>query len=188
MGRVMVNLTSPNSYPHGGRTWAIAFIGIAGDLPLLVADGEGLLPKPSKISRTLADGDYNSYPGEDTLAYWPSDSAALTVREAQRGESLAEAEARGDGRASGTVDITFDIDGDGVAPETVTISVHTSGSEVQAALLALGGFLAGIEVSTDFSKQRARNGGENARVDPICTANLKSTRKIVQVQALQKRL
>ncbi|CAN0495306.1 unnamed protein product, partial [Scytosiphon promiscuus] len=43
VGHLMVNLTDPNSYPLGGRTWAVAFIGTAGDLPLLEVNGEGLL-------------------------------------------------------------------------------------------------------------------------------------------------
>ncbi|CAN0107698.1 unnamed protein product, partial [Hapterophycus canaliculatus] len=42
VGKLMVNLTDPNTYPPGGRTWAIAFVGTAGDLPMLSADGEGL--------------------------------------------------------------------------------------------------------------------------------------------------
>lgn len=82
VGRLMVNLTDPNTHPPGGRTWAIAFVGTAGDLPMLTADGEGLLPDPSRVSRTLdADGNYTD---EDTIAYWPVDSAAISVWEAQR--------------------------------------------------------------------------------------------------------
>lgn len=85
VGRLMVNLTNPNSYPPGGRTWAVAFIGTAGDLPLLVADGEGLLPEPSPVSRTLqGSGGYNNLPDEETIAYWPTDSAAISVWEAHR--------------------------------------------------------------------------------------------------------
>lgn len=80
----MVNLTNPNSYPPGGRTWAVAFIGTAGDLPLLVADGTGLLPEPSPVSRTLASSDGYNLPDEDTTAYWPTDSATITVWEAHR--------------------------------------------------------------------------------------------------------
>lgn len=81
----MVNLSDPNTYPPGGRTWAVAFIGTAGDLPMLVADGEGLLPDPFSVSRTLnTDGDYNNYTDEETVAYWPVDSAAISVWEAQR--------------------------------------------------------------------------------------------------------
>lgn len=81
----MVNLTNPNSYPPGGRTWTVAFIGTAGDLPLLVADGAGLLPEPSPVSRTQQGSDnYNNLPDEETVAYWPTDSAAITVWEAHR--------------------------------------------------------------------------------------------------------
>lgn len=85
MGRLMVNLTDPNSYPPGGRTWAVAFIGTAGDLPMLMADGGELLPEPGAVSRTLQTGDgYNNYPDEETIAYWPTDSAAISVWESQR--------------------------------------------------------------------------------------------------------
>lgn len=81
----MVNLTNPNSYPPGGRTWAVAFVGTAGDLPMLVADGVGLLPEPSPVSRTVQGSDnYNDLPDEDTIAYWPTDSAAISVWEAHR--------------------------------------------------------------------------------------------------------
>lgn len=97
VGRLMVNLTDPNSYPPGGRTWAVAFIGMAGDLPLLTAEGGELLPEPSAVSRTLQTGDgYNSYPDEDIIAYWPSDSAAISVWESQRCVLLiSDAEGRG---------------------------------------------------------------------------------------------
>lgn len=159
MGRVMVNLTDPSSYPPGGRTWAIAFIGTAGDLPLLTADGGSLLPESSTISRTLRDG-YNNFADEDTIAYWPYDPATVTVREAQRGESLVKAETWGGGRAAGNVHIAFDVDGDGVVSDTATIRVDSSAPDVQAALRALGGFLAGVEVSVESGMQRARNGGE----------------------------
>lgn len=159
MGKVMVNLTDPNSYPPGGRTWAIAFIGMAGDLPLLKADGGSLLPESSTISHNSRDG-YNSFAEEDTIKHWPYDSATVTVREAQRGESLAEAETRGGGRASGTVDITFSVDGDGVVSDSATISVNATASDVQVALRALGGFLAKVEVSVESGMQRSRNGGE----------------------------
>lgn len=85
VGRLMVNLTNPNSYPPSGRTWAVAFIGTAGDLSMLVADGAGLLPEPSPVSRTLQGSDnYNNLPDEDTIAYWPTDSAAISVWEAHR--------------------------------------------------------------------------------------------------------
>lgn len=159
MGKVMVNLTDPNSYPPGGRTWAIAFIGTAGDLPLLKADGGSLHPESSSISHTLRDGD-NFFADEDTIAYWPYDSATVTVREAQRGESLAEAETRGGGRASGTVDIIFNVDGTGRWFDSATINVTSSASDVQAALRAMGGFLTEVEVSVESGMQRARNGGQ----------------------------
>lgn len=85
MGRLMVNLTDPNSYPPGGRTWAVAFVGTAGDLPLLTADGGGLIPDPSPFSRTVdADHGYNNYANEETIAYWPTDWATISVWEAQR--------------------------------------------------------------------------------------------------------
>ena len=155
----MVNLTDPNSYPLGGRTWAIAFIGIAGDLPLLEANGEGLLPEPSPVSRTLSNG-YSNYTEEETVAYWPTDAAVITVWEAQRGESAAEAQTKGGGRASGTVDLTFDVGSDGVISQTATVSVNSSASEVQEALRALGGLLQDVNVSADNDVYRARNGGE----------------------------
>lgn len=155
----MVNLTDPNSYPLGGRTWAVAFIGTAGDLPLLEANGEGLLPEPSPVSRMLGNG-YSNHTEEETVAYWPTDEAVITVWEAQRGESAAEAKTKGGGRASGTVDLTFDVDGDGVASQTATVSVNSSASEVQEALRALGGLLEAVTVSTDKGMYRARNGGE----------------------------
>lgn len=70
----MVNLTDPNSYAPGGRTWVVAFVGTAGDLALLEANGKGLLPDPSSVSHT----------DEDAIAYWPTDSAAITVWEVHR--------------------------------------------------------------------------------------------------------
>lgn len=161
----MVNLTDPNSYPLGGRTWAVAFIGTAGDLPLLEANGEGLLPEPSPVSRTLSNV-YNNHTEEETMAYWPTDAAAITVWEAQRGESAAEAQTKGGGRASGTVDLAFDVDGDGLASQTATVSVDSSASEVQDTLRALGGLLQEVNVSTDNGVYRARNGGEGYGATP----------------------
>lgn len=155
----MVNLTDPNSYRPGGRTWTVAFVGTAGDLPLLAANGEGLLPGPSSVSRVLGDS-YNNQSDEDNVAYWPTDSAAIAVWEVQRGESAAEAEAKGGGRATGTVDLEFDTDGDGTVSESVTVSVDSSPSEVQVALRALGGLLEEVEVSLDDGTHRARNGGD----------------------------
>lgn len=156
----MVNLTDPNSYPLGGRTWAVAFIGTAGDLPLLEVNGEGLLPEPSPVSRTLSNV-YNNHTEEESMAYWPTDAGAITVWEAQRGESAAEAQTKGGGRASGTVDIAFDVDGSGLVSQTATVSVNSSASEVQDALRALGGLLQEVNVSTDDGVYRARNGGES---------------------------
>lgn len=158
VGRVMVNLTDPTSYTPGGKTWSVAFIRTAGDLPLLEANGEGLLPEASSSAR-LNGNKYNDYPNEDFIAYWPTDSAEISVWEAQRGESVAEGEANGGGLASGTVDLVFDADGDGVSSETVTVDVGASASELQAALRTLGGLLDGVEVSGDDGIQRARNGG-----------------------------
>lgn len=155
----MVNLTDPNSYPLGGRTWAVAFIGTAGDLSLLEVNGEGLLPEPSPVPRTLGTG-YNNYASDTTMAYWPTDAAVVTVWEAQRGESVAEAQTKGGGRASGTVGITFDVDGDGEDSQTATVSVNATASEVQEALRELGGLLQGVSISADSGVHRARNGGK----------------------------
>lgn len=160
----MVNLTDPNSYPLGGRTWAVAFIGTAGDLPLLEVNGEELLPEPSPESRTLSNG-YVNDTEEKTMAYWPADAAAITVWEAQRGESAAEAQTKGGGRASGTVEVTFDVDGEGLVFQTATVSVNSSASEVQEALRALGGLLQDVHVSTGNGVYRARNGGEGLWAD-----------------------
>lgn len=158
VGRVMVNVTDPQYYTPGGKIWSVAFIGTAGDLPLLEANGEGLLPEPSSSTR-LNGNKYNDYPNEDLIAYWPTDSAEISVWEAQRGESVAEGEANGGGLASGTVDLVFDADRDVDSSETMSVDVGASASEVQAALRTLGGLLDGVEVSEDDGMQRARNGG-----------------------------
>lgn len=71
----------------------------------------------------------------------------------------------GGGGASGTVDLAFDANGNGLseASEAVAVGVDASGSEVQTALRALGGFLQEVEVSVDAGTSRARNGGEPLR-------------------------
>lgn len=81
----MVNLTDPNSYQPGGRTWSVAFVGTAGDLDLMTADGAGLLPSPSSFARDVGaeENDYD----DETVAYWPVDSATITISETQRGET-----------------------------------------------------------------------------------------------------
>lgn len=159
MGRIMVNLTDPNSYPPGGRTWAVAFIGTAGDLPLMTANEEGLFPEPSPVLRIFGDSD-NNYLDRDTTPSWPVDSGGVSVWETQRGESAAEAGVKGGGRASGTADVSFDVDGEGVMSYTATIDVDASPSDVQAALRMLGGLLEEVEISLDDGTNRARNGGD----------------------------
>lgn len=173
MGRVMVNVTDPNTYPPGGRTWAIAFVGTAGDIPLLAADGAGLLPSPSAFSRATTDNDVRSddmEEGDVSVAYWPTDSASVTVSETLRGESSAAAAPEGHGTASGTVDVAFDVDGDGISSgdEVVTVAVGANSSEVQAAFRALGGLLEEVEVAIeDGGIPRARNGGEKKEEEEI---------------------
>lgn len=90
VGRLMVNLTDPNSYQPGGRTWSVAFVGTAGDLELMTADAARLLPSPSYFAR--GESENNGYADDDddddgSIAYWPVDSATITVSETQRGEA-----------------------------------------------------------------------------------------------------
>lgn len=159
----MVNLTDPNTNPPGGRTWAVAFVGTAGDLPLMIVDGSMLLPATAPSVDGVDGMDYSE---SRSTADWPPDPARITVSEVQRGESEAatyalEAE---QGLASGTVRIAFDADGDSTysAGETVTVGVRANASTLQKALRSLEGALANVEVELDDGFQRARNGGKIA--------------------------
>lgn len=96
----MVNLTDPNSYQPGGRTWAVAFVGTAGNLELMTANAATLMPSPSLSSTTAGDAD-NVYSDDESVAFWPVDSAAITISEVQGGESAAAAaEAETEGNSS----------------------------------------------------------------------------------------
>lgn len=67
-----------------------------------------------------------------------------------------------DGRASGSLVISFDADGDGTidVDELATLGVDADSLVAQEALQALEGLLLGVEVSVDEdSEHRARNGG-----------------------------
>lgn len=162
VGRVMVNITDPNSYLPGGRTWAIAFVGIVGDLPLITADGRELLPAAVPYA-PYVEGMGGTESVEDAVAFWPPDAASITVSELQRGESVAAASEVGpkERRASGTVDVMFDADGSGsiTTDERVTVAVGANESTVQKALCSMGGLLDEVEVSVDDGSRRARNGG-----------------------------
>lgn len=164
VGRVKVDLNDRSSNSVEEQTWMIAFVGTAGNLPLLIANGQALLPKPSQGSGTDSGNDGN-YPIGDIVAHWPPDPATISVWESQRGESEAEAQIRGGGLAWGTVEFVFDTNRDGVSSETVTVSVEADAQEVQVALRALGGSLALVEVSTDEGVHRARNGGKRRAPD-----------------------
>lgn len=160
----MVNLTGPNSYPPGRRAWSVAFVGTAGDLPLMMVDDAGLLPSGGLSAAAV------NHPGQVNTtinrAAWPPDAARIVVSEVQRGETVAAAQraGSGEGLASGTAGISFDADVDGtISPnETVTVDVGANASVLQEALRSIGGLLGDVEVSVDRSAQRARNGGERA--------------------------